>query len=76
MICRTCGIEGHDSQGKKELCLVAVVARCKRHEALLLETAKELDRWKKAYQPDATLKGSAMADRIRDALNDGKADNG
>lgn len=33
MKCRTCGIEGHDSQGNKELCLVAVSARCLRMEA-------------------------------------------
>jgi len=30
MKCGTCGIEGHDSQGSKELCLVAVVARHQR----------------------------------------------
>jgi len=32
MKCKTCGIEGHDSQGSKELCLIAVVDRCKRME--------------------------------------------
>lgn len=67
MICRTCGIEGHDSQGKKELCLVAVVARCKRHETLLLQAADELDAWKAAAYPDINNK-SEMADIIRDTL--------
>lgn len=37
MKCKTCGVEGHDSQGKKELCLVAVVARCHRLEKALEE---------------------------------------
>ena len=32
MTCKTCGIEGHDSQGNKELCLVAVVERCRKLE--------------------------------------------
>jgi len=36
MKCKTCGIEGHDSQGSKELCLVAVVDRCNRMENALL----------------------------------------
>lgn len=35
MKCKTCGVEGHDSQGKKELCLEAVVARCHRFEGAL-----------------------------------------
>lgn len=37
MKCKTCGIRGHDSQGNKELCLVAVVTRCERLEAALEE---------------------------------------
>lgn len=32
MICKTCGIKGHDSQGSKELCLVAVIDRCRNLE--------------------------------------------
>lgn len=67
MICRTCGIAGHDSQGEKALCLVAVSERCKRHEALLLKAADELDAWKAAAYPDINNK-SAMADIIRDTL--------
>lgn len=42
MICNTCGIEGHDSQGNKELCLVAVVDRCKRMERQNSEMKKIL----------------------------------
>ena len=37
MKCKTCGVEGHDSQGHKELCLMAVVARLERLDAMLLE---------------------------------------
>ena len=65
MICRTCGIKGHDSLGKKEVCLVAVSARCGRHEALLLEAADALDEEGKVYHPTHTHR---LADEIRDAL--------
>jgi hypothetical protein len=34
--CKTCGIVGHDSQGDKELCLKAVVARLERIEGAML----------------------------------------
>lgn len=36
MKCKTCGIYGHDSQGDKALCLVAVVPRCERMENALI----------------------------------------
>jgi hypothetical protein len=42
MKCRTCGVEGHDSQGNKELCLVAVVSRCERVELQKDEAVAEV----------------------------------
>lgn len=41
MKCRTCGIDGHDSGGNKELCLVAVVYRCRQMEAALQRCINE-----------------------------------
>jgi hypothetical protein len=43
MKCETCGVEGHDSQGSKELCLTAVVDRLARMESVLEEISKLQD---------------------------------
>jgi hypothetical protein len=43
MKCMTCGIEGHDSQGSKDLCLVAAAARCERMELQLRAMVEERD---------------------------------
>lgn len=40
MKCGTCGIDGHDSQGDKMLCYVALRERCKSVPAALETLAK------------------------------------
>ena len=71
MICRTCEIEGHDSLGEKELCLVAVSARCRRQEALLREVDGAFEimaRWKISLSADKVDVVQKVRDRVHSEI--------
>ncbi len=64
MKCKTCGIEGHDSQGEKALCLIAVVARCERMEL----QNDEMVGWLREIHMEAMVHDLSpnLAKRVRD----------